>query len=111
MTRNYRIFLEDILAAMEAIERFVENMSLEEFRQDDKTASAVIRKFEIIGEAAKHIPPHLRRAYPDIPWKEMAGLRDRLIHGYFGIDYALFFKQSKCTSRRSNPSLRLCWNS
>ncbi|MCX8051339.1 MAG: DUF86 domain-containing protein [Chlorobi bacterium] len=85
MKRDWRLFLRDILEAMDAIERFVEGMSLEDLYRDDKTASAVIRKFEIIGEAARHVPSHLRRAYPDIPWKEMAGMRDRLIHGYFGI--------------------------
>lgn len=92
MKRNYQLFLEDILSAMDAIEQFVEGMSLEDLYRDDKTASAVIRKFEIIGEAARHIPPHLRQAYPDIPWKEMAGMRDRLIHGYFGIDYELVWQ-------------------
>lgn len=92
MKRDYLLFLEDILKAMEAIERFVEGMNLEDLYRDDKTASAVIRKLEIIGEAVRHIPPHLRQTYPDIPWKEMAGMRDRFIHGYFGVDYELLWQ-------------------
>ncbi len=87
--RNYKIYLKDILEAMESIEGFVEGMSFEEFREDDKTASAVMRKFEIIGEATKQIPDEITRNYPQVPWKEMAGMRDRLIHFYFSVDYNL----------------------
>lgn len=57
-------------------------MDLKTFQADDKTASAVIRKFEIIGEAVKQLPEEIRKAYPEVPWKEMAGMRDRLIHFY-----------------------------
>jgi uncharacterized protein with HEPN domain len=87
--RNHKLYLRDILDAIDRIESFVENMNFEDFCADDKTSSAVIRKFEIIGEATKHITHEIRNQYPDVPWKEMAGMRDRLIHFYFGVDYKL----------------------
>lgn len=93
--RNHKIYLKDILTAMEGIEKFVEGMDFEKFKEDDKTSSAVIRKFEIIGEAAKHIPDEIVQKYSQIPWKEMAGMRDRLIHVYFGVDYKLVWRTVK----------------
>jgi uncharacterized protein with HEPN domain len=93
--RDCRLYLKDILTALESVETFVEGMGLDEFRADDKTASAVVRKFEIIGEAAKNIPEDIRLRYPKIPWKEMGGMRDRLIHFYFGVDYQLVWKTIK----------------
>jgi len=87
--RDYRIYLQDIVAAMDSIEVFIEGMNLEMFQADDKTASAVIRKLEIIGEAVKQIPTEIRQKYPQIPWREMAGMRDKLIHFYFGVDHLL----------------------
>ncbi len=93
--REYKLYVADILAAMESIERFIEGMSFEEFQADDKTASAVIRKFEIIGEASRNIPDEVKHRHPDVPWKEMAGMRDRLIHAYFGVDFNLVWTTIK----------------
>jgi uncharacterized protein with HEPN domain len=93
--KNHNLYLNDILTAIDRIEEFVAGMDFKAFQDDDKTASAVIRKFEIIGEAAKQIPDEIRNSYAQIPWKEMAGMRDKLIHFYFGIDYHLVWKTIK----------------
>ena len=95
MKRDYTLFLKDIISALESIEKFIEGMSLDDLVRDDKTSSAVVRKFEIIGEATKHIPDYLRKKHLEIPWKSMAGMRDRLIHAYFGIDYKLLWDAIK----------------
>lgn len=93
--RNQRLYLEDILAAIESIEAFVAGMDLENFASDDKTASAVIRKFEIIGEAVRHVPEDIRMSYSEVEWKEMAGMRDRLIHFYMGVNHRLIWQAIK----------------
>ncbi len=79
-------FVKDIVDSMEKAMEFVEGMSYEEFAQDKKTIFAVIRALEIIGEAVKNIPPDVRKSYPQIPWKSIAGMRDKVIHEYFGVD-------------------------
>ena len=79
-------FLRDIQQMMVHIQDFVSGMSRDLFISDIKTYFAVVRALEVIGEAAKQVPNEIRERHPDVPWKQMAGMRDRLIHGYFGID-------------------------
>ena len=93
--RDYRVYLKDILAAIDSIEGFVARMSFDEFQADDKTVSAVVRKLEVIGEAAKQVPDDVRQSHPLVPWKEMAGMRDKLIHFYFGVDHPLVWRAIK----------------
>ncbi|MEW6381354.1 MAG: HepT-like ribonuclease domain-containing protein [bacterium] len=74
------------------METFVQGMDFSEFVHDDKTSSAVVRKPEIIGEAAKNIPSYIRQRYKELPWAEMAKTRDKIIHFYFGVDYEIIWK-------------------
>jgi len=106
MKRNYMFFIKDILTAMESIENFVEGMSFEEFAEDDKTVSAVIRKFEIIGEAAKNLPESITKNNTNIAWRAMAGMRDRLIHAYFGIDLKLIWDTIRFSIPGAKPFLK-----
>ncbi len=90
--RDWKDYLEDILDAVEAIEDFILDMDYEEFIRDRKTNFAVVRSLEIIGEATKSIPDSVREKYPGIPWQDMAGMRDIMIHHYFGVDYLVVWK-------------------
>jgi uncharacterized protein with HEPN domain len=86
MPRDYKVYLDDILEATARIRAYTVGLSLEELRKDTKTLDAVVRNLEVIGEAAKKVPPEVRRRKPGVEWKKIAGLRDVLIHEYFGID-------------------------
>lgn len=93
--KNERFFLYDIKIALEKILRYTEDMTFKTFISDDKTKDAVERNFEIIGEAVKNLPEEFRNKYPQIPFKQVAGMRDKLIHDYFGIDYEIVWKTIK----------------
>ena len=91
MSREYRLFLEDMRRACEKVIRFTQQMTCEQFVADEKTFDAVMRDLEIVGEAAKHIPPEVRAQHPDIDWQKIGGLRDVVIHEYFGIDIEIIW--------------------
>jgi uncharacterized protein with HEPN domain len=84
--RPDELCLMDIQHAIERATRYTAGMSLAQFMLDDKTQDSVIRNLEIIGEATKLLTPELRTQHPHIPWRAMAGMRDRLIHDYFGVN-------------------------
>jgi uncharacterized protein with HEPN domain len=88
--RDAAVFLDDIVEACDKISRYTSGFTPEQFRDDDKTIDAVVRNLEIIGEAAKNVPEETRAKIP-VDWKKMAGLRDVLIHGYFGIDLEIIW--------------------
>ena len=90
-TRTYRMFLEDMSQAMSRIGEYICGLSFIEFKHDYKTVDAVIRNFEIIGEAARNLPIEIKEKYPEIPWSEMYLLRNKVSHEYFGIDYEIIW--------------------
>lgn len=81
--------LDDMLQAAIKIRSYTEGYNYELFLEDEKTTDAVVRNFEIIGEAANRIDPQFRNQYPDIEWKRIRGFRNRIVHDYFGIDYEI----------------------
>ena len=95
MSRDYKLFVKDILDCISKIEEFVKDISYDDFVNDDKTSSAVVRKLEVIGEATKNIPKEIRQKYKELPWSDMAGMRDKVIHFYFGVDYEVVWKVIK----------------
>jgi uncharacterized protein with HEPN domain len=92
MKRDIRVYLEDILDSIEKIEEYIQALDRQEFLRKSQTQDAVLRRLEIIGEAAKHIPKKVRSKYPGIPWQKIAGMRDVLIHEYFGVNLARVWK-------------------
>jgi len=90
--RSYKLFVEDILNAMNKIERYIKGLTYEMFGKNEMVIDAVIRNLEIIGEASKNIPEIISKKFLDIPWRRMIGLRNITIHEYFGVDLDIIWE-------------------
>ena len=86
MQRDTNLYLEDILEACRKIVSYTRGLTFAEFEADSKTIDAVVRNIEIIGEAARNIPTHVRGEMPDVAWQDAADMRNAIIHGYFAVD-------------------------
>lgn len=102
MKKEPKIFLKHIQESIEEIENYARKISEDEFWEDAKTQDAIIRRIEIIGEAVKNLPLEFKRRHPEIEWHEIAGMRDKLIHGYFEIDLDIVFE----TVKKDIPKLK-----
>jgi uncharacterized protein with HEPN domain len=92
MRRDFRLYLDDILEAIQQIRTYVADQNEETFANDRKTQDAVVRNLEIIGEAAGNLPDQVRQGEPEIDWRKITGLRNILIHEYFGINLPIIWQ-------------------
>ncbi len=109
--RVYTDYIQDILDSIQDIEDFIQDMSFADFKDDRKTINAVVRCIEIIGEASKKIPKSLRYLCPEIPWKKITGMRDKLTHAYFGIDLEIIWKVASEEIKQIKPGILKIQNS
>jgi uncharacterized protein with HEPN domain len=90
--RNSKLLMEDMLESRARIRRYVAGMDFDAFLEDERTCDAVVRNVEIIGEASKQLPEDFKAAHPKLPWQQMAGMRNRIVHDYTGVDLAIVWE-------------------
>ena len=103
--REFLDYLGDIKDAVAKAQKFLAGMTYEQFAADEKTAFAVVRCLEILGEAARKIPESIRTRYPQVPWREMTGMRDILIHDYFGVNLRVVWNTVQNDLPPLNPQI------
>ncbi|MCD4820203.1 MAG: DUF86 domain-containing protein [Candidatus Cloacimonetes bacterium] len=104
--REYLLFLDDMLTSMLRIENYIDEIEFKEFKINHLVVDAVIRNFEIIGEASKNIPKEIKDKYPQMPWYKMYGLRNLIAHVYFGIDYEMIWEIAKNNLPQNSSDLK-----
>lgn len=97
--RDWRLRVHDILDAIQKIEAYTRDMSLETLKRDDIVVDAVVRNLTVIGEAARHVPIEIQQQYPDIPWQDMRDMRNVVVHEYFRVSYPMLWQ----TIRKNLP--------
>jgi len=102
MKRSVLLYIKDIIDYMERAESYLQNLTYEQFINDVKTCDAIIRCIEIIGEATKNIPNEIKEKYPLVPWRDISGMRDKIIHSYFSVD----FEEVWLTVKEDIPKLK-----
>lgn len=104
--RNHEDYLDDILEEIKKVAKFIGGMTFEQFNTDEKTVYAVIRAIEVIGEASKKIPDSIRQSQPSLPWREISGMRDKLIHDYSGVNLTVVWKTATEDLPEIEPLIR-----
>lgn len=104
--REYILYLEDMFLSMQRIEEYLGDLDFKKFKMTYIVVDAVVRNFEIIGEASKKIPTDIQERYPEIPWRKMYGLRNLIAHEYFGIDYEMIWEIAKANLPQNRDDLQ-----
>lgn len=105
--REFILYLEDMLQSMERINEYLGDLDFRKFKINYLVVDAIIRNFEIIGEASKNIPNDIQKKYPKIPWRKMVGLRNLIAHEYFGIDYEMIWEIAKNNLPQNRNDLKI----